>query len=114
AARRELREETGYTGESFVEIACHYANPANQTNLVRSYLALDVLETDLPSLDPNEEIEVVKHDLLPFLRRFWDRDIPLQGTHASAIHTAAHLLMTGQAPSPPPFRDALISEFFRS
>lgn len=112
AARRELREETGFTtGGPFVEVACHYANPANQDNLVRSFLALDVRETDAPSLDPNEEIEVVKVDFVAFLRRFWDREVPLQSSHAAALHAAVHSLASGAQPAPLGLRECLRVEF---
>src|SRR5262245_37070789 len=46
AARRELREETGYTGGRFVAMARSFANPANQTNTVHPFLALGVERTE--------------------------------------------------------------------
>jgi ADP-ribose pyrophosphatase len=63
AARRELLEETGYTSDTFIQIGCVSPNPANQTNLIYSFLALDADKVSSQNLDETEEIEVV---LKPF------------------------------------------------
>jgi ADP-ribose pyrophosphatase len=63
AARRELLEETGYTSDAFIQIGCIYPNPANQTNLIYSFLALDAEKVGSQSLDETEDIEV---ELRPF------------------------------------------------
>ena len=62
-ARRELLEETGYTSDNFIQIGCVSPNPANQTNLIYSFLALDADKVSSQNLDETEEIEVV---LKPF------------------------------------------------
>jgi 8-oxo-dGTP pyrophosphatase MutT (NUDIX family) len=59
AARRELLEETGYASEDFIEVGCVSPNPANHTNRVHSFLALDAAIAGPQRLDPTEEIEVV-------------------------------------------------------
>jgi ADP-ribose pyrophosphatase len=59
AARRELLEETGYASDSFIQVGCVYPNPANQTNLIYSFLALDAEKVGSQNLDETEEIEVV-------------------------------------------------------
>ena len=59
AARRELLEETGYTSNNFIQIGCVSPNPANQTNLIYSFLALDAEKVGSQNLDGTEEIEVV-------------------------------------------------------
>ena len=58
AARRELLEETGYTCEKIIQIGCVYPNPANQTNQIYSFLALDAEKVADQNLDETEEIEV--------------------------------------------------------
>jgi ADP-ribose pyrophosphatase len=58
AARRELLEETGYTSGHFIEIGNVYPNPANQTNRVHSFLALQAEKISDQDLDDTEEIEV--------------------------------------------------------
>jgi ADP-ribose pyrophosphatase len=59
AARRELLEETGYSSDHFIQIGCVSPNPANQTNLIYSFLALDAVKVADQNLDETEEIEVV-------------------------------------------------------
>jgi ADP-ribose pyrophosphatase len=59
AARRELLEETGYTSDTFIQIGCVSPNPANQTNLIYSFLALDAEKVGSQNLDDTEEIEVI-------------------------------------------------------
>jgi ADP-ribose pyrophosphatase len=59
AARRELLEETGYTSDSFIQIGCVSPNPANHTNLIYYYLALDAEKVGNQNLDETEEIEVL-------------------------------------------------------
>jgi ADP-ribose pyrophosphatase len=59
AARRELLEETGYASDQFIQIGCVSPNPANQTNMIYSFLALDAYQAGSQDLDETEEIEVV-------------------------------------------------------
>jgi ADP-ribose pyrophosphatase len=59
AARRELLEETGYASDQFIQVGCVYPNPANQTNLIFSFLALQAEKVDSQNLDETEEIEVI-------------------------------------------------------
>lgn len=58
-ARRELQEETGYTSERIIQVGCVSPNPANQTNMIYSFLALDVEKTGSQHLDDAEDIEVL-------------------------------------------------------
>ena len=59
AARRELLEETGYSSDNFIQIGCVSPNPANQTNLIYSFLALDAEKVSEQQLDETEDMEVV-------------------------------------------------------
>ncbi len=61
-AKRELLEETGYAASNIVEVGVIYPNPANQTNRLYCFLALDVEQVTAQDLDDGEEIEV---QLLP-------------------------------------------------
>lgn len=58
AASRELLEETGYASARMIEVGRVSPNPANYTNMVHLYLALDVERVADQSLDETEEIEV--------------------------------------------------------
>jgi 8-oxo-dGTP pyrophosphatase MutT (NUDIX family) len=58
-AQRELREETGYTSGRLIQVGCVSPNPANQTNMIYSFLALDAERLGDQYLDETEEIEVV-------------------------------------------------------
>ncbi|HIG12682.1 MAG: NUDIX hydrolase [bacterium] len=59
AARRELREETGYTSEQWIDLGCVQPNPAVQNNRCHHFLALDVEQTHGQDLDSGEDIEVL-------------------------------------------------------
>jgi 8-oxo-dGTP pyrophosphatase MutT (NUDIX family) len=112
-ARRELAEETGYAAGSVVALGTHYVNPANQTNLTSSFLALDCRLAGSPSLDPNEEIEVVREDFVQFLRRFWAGEVVPQASHANAIHEACHAVLGGRPPVPRELREAVFAALCR-
>jgi 8-oxo-dGTP pyrophosphatase MutT (NUDIX family) len=58
AAKRELLEETGYSSDNIIEIGKVSPNPANHTNLMYAYIALDAEKVGNQSLDETEEIEV--------------------------------------------------------
>jgi 8-oxo-dGTP pyrophosphatase MutT (NUDIX family) len=58
AARRELREETGYTSERWTALGPVEPNPAFQNNLCHHYLAEDARLTHGLDLDPGEDIRV--------------------------------------------------------
>lgn len=58
AARRELAEETGYTGGTW-ELQCVISgNPSTTNNLTYCFLARDVELTEEQHLDPTELVEV--------------------------------------------------------
>ncbi|MBI4732870.1 MAG: NUDIX hydrolase [Chloroflexi bacterium] len=63
AARRELQEETGYTSDRIVQVGCVSPNPANHTNRIYSFLALDAEKNGGQRLDETEEIEVLLRPL---------------------------------------------------
>jgi len=63
AAERELEEESGYTGGSLFHIGTSYPNPANHTNQVHTFLAIDGSIDRNQSLEAGETITVEK---IPF------------------------------------------------
>lgn len=65
AAMRELKEESGYTAQKLILLSTQYANPAQQQNVIYSFLALNAEPIPNVVLDPDEETE-------PFLISFTD------------------------------------------
>lgn len=58
AAKRELQEETGYTGGEWTETMQFTCNASAMNNITHSYLAIGVRRTDGQHLDATEDIEV--------------------------------------------------------
>ncbi len=58
AARREMREETGYDSERITFLGSVHPNPAILNNRCSTFLASDVRRTERPQLDGGEDIEV--------------------------------------------------------
>ena len=62
AARRELREETGYSAESWTYLGHVQPNPAFHDNLCHHWLAEGARPTDPQELDGGEDIAIVLLD----------------------------------------------------
>lgn len=58
AAKRELLEETGYSGGEWSKHMVIAANPATQNNLTYCYIAHNVVKTANQNLDNGEDIDV--------------------------------------------------------
>lgn len=82
AAKRELLEETGYTGGTWSELMTIAPNPSTMSNLCHCYLAEGVERTAEPHLDAGEDIEV-------FLKTKGEvREMLGQGTFQQALMVA--------------------------
>ena len=58
AAKRELREETGFAGGQWSKLACLSANPALQDNLTTTFLAEGVERAGAPAPEQTEDLRV--------------------------------------------------------
>ena len=58
-ARRELREETGYTTDDWTYLGCVQPNPAFHDNVCHHWLARGCEKTDELELDAGEDIRVL-------------------------------------------------------
>ena len=58
AAKRELQEETGYTGGEWHEAMQLTCNASAMNNITHSYIAVGVEQTDTQHLDATEDIEI--------------------------------------------------------
>lgn len=91
AARRELQEETGYTSDRLIQVGCVSPNPAIQTNLIYSFLALDAEKISDQQLDEAEEIEVILKPLDEVIAMAKKGEL-LQSMQVSALFfTLSHL-----------------------
>lgn len=61
AAKRELKEETGYTAESWIELGKYYPSPAYTDECIHMYLAKDLTNGDR-QLDDGEFLNVFAVD----------------------------------------------------
>jgi 8-oxo-dGTP pyrophosphatase MutT (NUDIX family) len=87
AARRELREETGFDAESLTELGWVHPNPAIQSNRCYTYLARGLKRVGNPQPDPHESFELVTEPLTRVPELIESRAI----THALVV-TAFKLL----------------------
>ncbi|HTX93267.1 MAG TPA: NUDIX hydrolase [Anaerolineales bacterium] len=87
AACRELLEETGYASDRLIQIGKVSPNPANQTNLIHSFLALDAEKVGSQHLDETEEIEVLLKPLEEVIRMAKDGEL-LQTMQVSTVFFA--------------------------
>lgn len=62
AARRELREETGYAATRWVDLGTVAPNPALQSNRCHTFLAERARQAGPPRLDAGEDIETTRVD----------------------------------------------------
>lgn len=63
AAKRELREETGYEGDELILLGTVHPNPAIQNNDCYTYLARNAVLAGRQEQDDKEDIEVVLRPL---------------------------------------------------
>jgi 8-oxo-dGTP pyrophosphatase MutT (NUDIX family) len=87
AAKRELLEESGYSGATWIDTGAVSPNPDNHTNLIHTFLALDVEKVAAQDLDENEEIDVFPLPLDEVIRMAREGEL-LQSMQVSALFFA--------------------------
>lgn len=98
AARRELREETGYEAASWRHVGTVEPNPAFQDNRLQTWVAFDARPTAPVEPDPGEVIRVLT--ALPADVTAMLRDGRID--HALVVAAFAHLLLAaGEVRRPP-------------
>jgi ADP-ribose pyrophosphatase len=85
AVQRELREETGYEGEGWEEVARVSPNPANHSNLSISFLCLNARKIAEQQLDTGEDIEVVLTPLQEVRQLLRENKI-VQAMHVTSLY----------------------------
>lgn len=91
AAQRELLEETGCTASRWIPTGVYSPNPNDHTNLVHSFLALDVVRVDDQHLDATEDLEVVCWPLAELDDLLSGGEF-LQAMHLTALFLGLHYL----------------------
>jgi 8-oxo-dGTP pyrophosphatase MutT (NUDIX family) len=86
AARREMREESGYDSDEIVPLGWVHPNPAIQNNRCHTFLAKGARKVSEPDPDANEEFELAVVPLAEIPGKIANGEI----THALVI-TAFHL-----------------------
>lgn len=90
AAKRELKEETGYTADEFIHLGTTYPLPAVCDQRIHYYLAKDATSTQQAEKEPYELIqtlEITKEDLFQRIRR----GEPVDGVLFPALSLYDHL-----------------------
>jgi ADP-ribose pyrophosphatase len=86
AAKRELREETGYTAKTFTCIGDYYPSPAILSENIRMYIA-EGLEKGEQDLDEDEFLDIVKVPFDKVVRMILDGEITDGKTQTAILKT---------------------------
>jgi len=82
AAKRELEEETGYTGGQWELLMSGCPNPGSNSNYCYSFLARDVVRTSEQRLDATEDLSV------HLLSRDYVKELLVSGEILQILHIA--------------------------
>ena len=84
AAKRELREETGYTAEKYICIGDLYPSPAILSEKIRMYIATGLKKGE-QELDEDEFLDVVKIPFAKVVQMILDGEIPDAKTQTAVL-----------------------------
>ena len=102
AAKRELKEETGFEAEDWALLGTMYANPARQTNRIHCYLARGLRDGGSQSLDVSEDITFEFKPLSEIKAMIHSGEFG-QALHIASLLLAAEHLQPNKAPEPTRF-----------
>ncbi len=94
AAKRELREETGYTAKTFTCIGDYYPSPAILSENIRMYVARGLTKGE-QDLDEDEFLDIVKVPFDEVVRMILEGEITDGKTQAAVLKTA--LIINGES-----------------
>lgn len=99
AAKREVEEETGYTGGSIYHVGTSYPNPANHTNQVHTYLAVNGEVSQDQNLEVGETITVEKIPLKTVIEEMSKPDSVYPAIYIAALFHAMNFIRASDDPA---------------
>lgn len=99
AAKREVKEETGYTGGTFYHIGTGYPNPANHTNKVHSFLAVGGSIDHRQNLEPGETLTIQKIPFPDVIAMVSAQDAQYPYIYVAALFYAINFIRQSNEPS---------------
>lgn len=99
AARRELEEETGYTGGKLYNVGVSYPNPASQTNKLYSFLAVGGSLTHEQNLEAGESLLVEKVPFQTFLDQLYAPEAIQQSLHIATVFFVLNFIRRSSDPA---------------
>ncbi len=90
AAKRELKEETGYTANKIQHLASFYSSVGYSEEKIHLYLAFELI-AGKPEFDSTEAIEILEYDVKTLKKMIFCGDIIDAKTIAAILLTAAKM-----------------------
>ncbi len=99
AAKRELEEETGYTGGTFYHVGTGYPNPANHTNKVHTFLAVGGKIDRDQNLEVGESIVIEKIPFKTVVEQMSASDATYPSIYVAALFYAMNFIRSSSDPA---------------
>jgi len=91
AAKRELKEETGFKARKFIKLGSYASNPSATTTTFHAFLALEGTRSHAQDLDESEEIEVKELTLKQLMQKIESKEF-FDATRIVAVFLALRKL----------------------
>jgi ADP-ribose pyrophosphatase len=99
AAKREVEEETGYTGGAVFHVGTSYPNPANHTNQVYTYLSVGGKISQDQNLEVGETITIEKIPLKTVIEEMSKPDSVYSAIYIAALFHAMNFIRESHDPA---------------